>query len=78
MLKYLKCHSICRSTFFDHQRDLLHPAILSVWDTHRTGIVSTLRDSGKTVVLGGDGRSDSPGHSAMFGSYSMLELSSVL
>lgn len=33
-----------------------------------------LKKEKRGLVLGGDGRADSPGHSAKFGSYTMMEL----
>ena len=33
-----------------------------------------LKREKRALVLGGDGRADSPGHSAKFGSYTMMEL----
>ena len=33
-----------------------------------------MKELGRTVVLGGDGRADSPGHSAKYGTYNMLDL----
>ena len=33
-----------------------------------------LLSDGSPVTLGGDGQADSPGHSAKFGSYTMIEL----
>ena len=37
-------------------------------------LLSKLVKKQQGLVLGGDGRSDSPGHSAKYGSYSILEL----
>ncbi len=33
-----------------------------------------LKGEKRSLVLGGDGRADSPGHCAKFGSYTMIEL----
>lgn len=33
---------------------------------------------GQPLILGGDGRADTPGHSAKFGSYGMLDLDLML
>ena len=40
----------------------------------RVKVISKLKGKQQGLVIGGDGRSDSPGHSAKYGSYSMLEL----
>ena len=37
-------------------------------------LLNKLKEKQQGLVIGGDGRSDSPGHSAKYGSYSMLEL----
>ena len=34
--------------------------------------------SGKALTLGGDGRADTPGHSAKYGSYGLLDLDLML
>ncbi len=36
--------------------------------------MNELKKEKRGLVLGGDGRADSPGHSAKFGSYTMMEL----
>ena len=37
-------------------------------------LLNKLVEKQQGLILGGDGRSDSPGYSAKYGSYSMLEL----
>ena len=37
--------------------------------------MTTFKNEQKPLVLAGDGRSDSPGHCAKYGSYSVIELS---
>lgn len=39
-------------------------------------MIATLRKHGKKLTLGGDGRADSPGHSAKYGTYSVMDLDS--
>ena len=64
MLKILGCVSITSRTYFRHQRHYLQPAILSVWNKHQAKIIKQLQLEKRPLVLGGDGRADSPGHSA--------------
>ena len=41
-------------------------------------ILDRLKHEKRGMVLGGDGRADSPGHYAKFGSYTLIELGSEL
>lgn len=74
VLQVLGCASITRRTYFRHQRQYLQPSILSVWSKHQAESMKELKKEKRGLVLGGDGRADSPGHSAKFGSYTMMEL----
>ena len=57
-------------TYYYHQRHLLIPTVVSFWRKYQKKILDTLK--GKEVVLAGDGRHDSMGHSAKFGTYTMF------
>ena len=74
VMDILKCSTISRMTFFRHQRIFLQPALHSVWTHYQDRLVSTMREQGDDLVLAGDGRADSPGHSAKYGSYTLVEL----
>ena len=77
VLKHLNMASIKERTFFDHQKKYLAPAILSVWNESQTSLLSECVSNGPlTIAIGGDGRADSPGHSAKYGSYGIIDLSS--
>ena len=65
---------ISRRTYFRHQRQLLMPAIHRVWLEHQRWLLACLLTEERPLVFGGDGRSDSMGHSAKYGSYVMMEL----
>ncbi|WAR27486.1 LOW QUALITY PROTEIN: hypothetical protein MAR_013190, partial [Mya arenaria] len=65
---------ISLSTFFSHQRTVLWPAIERVWTKCNDQLISVLLDREEELVVAGDGRSDSPGHSAKFGVYSMIDM----
>ena len=48
------------------------PTILSVWKRCQQQLLAKLPP--RPLVLGGDARMDSPGHSAKYGSYSLMDL----
>ena len=75
IFEFLNCYSISKTTFFRHQQMYLHPAIHMVWKADQERSLSTFLETNSPLLLSGDGRSDSPGHSAKYGSYSFLELS---
>ena len=57
-------------TFYYHQRHLLLPSVVSFWRQYQKKILESLK--GKEVVMAGDGRHDSMGHSAKFGTYTIF------
>lgn len=57
-------------TYYYHQRHLLIPVIVTFWRTYQAKILDSL--SGKEVTLAGDGRHDSMGHSAKYGTYTIF------
>lgn len=74
IFRILNCNTITLTTFFRHQRRYLQPAISSVWETQQLSLIATFKDQEKKLALSGDGRADSPGHSAKYGSYTVLEM----
>ena len=60
----------CR-TFFCHQRKFLLPVILAYWKTYQENLFNEVRKL-KETAWSGDGRFDSMGHSAKYGTYSMF------
>ena len=74
-LKFLQVACFTDRTFYKHQTEYLEPAIISVWKHNQLRLMAecVLRDS--PLAIGGDGRADSPGHSAKYGSYGIIDLS---
>ena len=54
------------------QRVYLIPSVLDVWSRQQNEVIQEVQD--KRLVLGGDARCDLPGHSAKYGSYTLMEL----
>ncbi|XP_063064480.1 uncharacterized protein LOC134456839 [Engraulis encrasicolus] len=69
----MKLQLFCYETFRRHARAFIEPAILHHWNVTQDVILQRLIQEGK-VILGGDMRADSPGHSAKYGSYTMMDL----
>ena len=61
-------------TFYYHQRRYLEPAVVSVWEVKQSTLLTQCRSTGAPLTIGGDGRADSPGHSAKYGSYGIIDL----
>ncbi|XP_031755428.1 uncharacterized protein LOC108644833 isoform X2 [Xenopus tropicalis] len=62
------------TTFYHYQRKFVYPAIDIQWKKEQAAIMKSL--SGQSVALAGDGQYDSPGHSAKYCTYSMMDLMS--
>ena len=74
VFRSMNCATITRKTFFRHQKAFLQPAISYIWKEEQEAIINHLTVTKEALVLGGDGRADSPGHSAKYGSYSVIDL----
>lgn len=70
--------SITTNTFFQHRKYYLQPSICSVWRNFQENYFNQMAASGKALTLGGDGRADTRGHSAKYGSYGLLDLDLML
>ncbi len=75
ILNIMRVATISESSFYRHQSSILQPAIERWWKHHQKAIIAQFKEAGQPLTLGGDGRADSPGHSAKFGAYSVIELS---
>ena len=75
VLRHMNVPSIGYSTFVAHQKKFLHPATDQVYREHQLSVLlHSIKAEGKNLILGGDGRCDSPGHSAKYGSYTLLDI----
>ena len=74
IFEFLNCSAISKPTFFQHQHKYLQLAIHMVWKTQQESFLAKFQEEKTPLVLARDGRSDSPGHSAKYGSYSFIEL----
>lgn len=74
VFKHMRLWGIEKSTFFRHQRELLFPSIKRVWQRHQETLIGLLSARGDGIVIGGDGRADSMGHCAKYGTYTCIEL----
>ena len=72
-LQSINIASISKSTFYDHASKYLQPTVLHEWKQKQGEMFEQLSQKDDGLILGADGRADSPGHSAKYGSYSVLE-----
>ena len=73
-LHFINClHVACimDRTFYLHQRQNLEPSVQAVWNHKQQQLLSACE---LPLIIGGDGRADSPGHSAKYGSYGVIDL----
>ena len=75
IFRFLKCATITSKTFFRHQSNILQPAIQLTWERHQLSLFQKMKAQQRNLILSGDGRADSPGHSAKYGSYTVIDIS---
>ncbi|KAG1936444.1 hypothetical protein F2P79_018498 [Pimephales promelas] len=66
---------ITHTTFRKHASMYLEPAIIYTWKKEQEEVLRQL-SRGDKVIAGGDMRADSPGHSAKYGAYTLMDLES--
>lgn len=66
----LGCVSL--NTFFKYQRSKLFPTIYMYWKKYQSKLLEKVKAVSGGVVVAGDGRHDSMGHSAKFGAYTIF------
>ena len=74
VLSHMGVRAITARTFFRHQVSMLHTTITRVWTSRQQWMFASLQADGDDLVCGGDGRADSPGHCAKYGTYTMMDL----
>ena len=76
VLSHMNIACITDRTYYNHQKEFLEPAVVAVWGKKQAELLAQCRTSGNPLIIGGDGRADSPGHSAKYGSYGIIDLTS--
>jgi solute carrier family 8 (sodium/calcium exchanger) len=71
---FWNCKVIAPRTYFYHQEAYLFPAVETLWKEQQQSMFGVLNAFDEPLSLGGDGRCDSPGFSAKFGSYTLMDL----
>ncbi|XP_064463604.1 uncharacterized protein LOC135374593 isoform X2 [Ornithodoros turicata] len=71
MLKIMGVPALRRSQFYKTQQCYLFPAVNNVYETKQQQLLEELRPV--PLTLAGDGRCDSQGHTALYGTYTLLE-----
>jgi len=74
MLKSINIATICSTTFKEHASRYIYPTIYKMWNIEQDSVLQTLAEMGGGLVLGGDGRADTPGHCAKYGTYTFIDL----
>ena len=65
--------SISERTFYRHTSSYVNPVVIQQWREHQQQLLDSLADKEDGLVLAGDGRCDSPGYCAKYGSYTLIE-----
>ena len=72
MARLLGLSFIGKSLFYALQEQMLFPIVVQAWKINQASVIDALHQVG-SVDLFGDGRCDSPGHSAKYGTYTLLD-----
>ncbi|KAK7502895.1 hypothetical protein BaRGS_00005844 [Batillaria attramentaria] len=73
-MAHINMATISDDTFFDHQAAYLQPMVDAMRCRFLDHYINFKVQDGAPLVLGGDGRADSVGHSAKYGTYTTVDL----
>ena len=73
IFKILKVECFSWQTFHKHQNNYLIPFVIKLWKEEQDRVIQNMSALPGGVVLLGDGRSDSPGHCAKYGAFTIIE-----
>lgn len=68
MLRHMGVVNMTARNYFKHQQTFLIPSILLQWEKYQNRMLTEISDLASTV-WSGDGRYDSMGHNAKYGTY---------
>ena len=71
LAEILNLNFFSEKTFYNIQDTYLFPVISEVWEEEQNSVYAELQD--EELWLSGDGRCDSPGHNAKYGTYTMID-----
>ena len=71
VMKFFRMATFCPRTYYKIQKAYLLPAIDYVWSDEQFELLSSVTSP---LKLGGDARCCSPGHTAKYGSYTLMDL----
>ena len=74
IMKHMDVPAVGYSTYMKHQQKFLHTATEKVYREQQSELLGSIKAEGVKLILGADGRCDSPGHSAKYGSYTLFDI----
>ena len=72
MFKFCNIQFFSQTLFYQYQSLYIAPAVNDFWEQQKMRLWE--ERAGKDVLLSGDGRNDSPGHSAQYCTYSLADM----
>ena len=72
----LNMNFVNKYQFYDVQGKVIFPIINKAYTTQQDAVIGEIKKQNRTIDLCGDGRSDSPGHNAKYGTYTLMDESS--
>ncbi len=70
----MKLAMFCHTKYDEIQRRFVAPAVFSAWNAQKAVLLQDLRQRATAVRLAGDARSDSPGYSAKYSTYTLMDV----
>ena len=74
MFNYLNMACFSSSTYYLLLKKWVQPVIYGLWKNEQAEVLRVVKEGGGELVLAGDGRADSPGHCAKYGTYTVMDM----